>query len=199
MTIAAATRCVSTSVSFVATSVDRTRSGTTDSAVSASVTLTKAARGWLARRRRTAASATPIAVKNNCQLTEAEHGDLLPRRRLERDAHGMGASGDGCCRDRGDEASGESCAAERGPAGGGPIGLVGVGNGGSGGDRGGHRRLLWARGSVSPALTTSTNGRSRNRPPTTDISAWLGEPQVPLLPRRTDSTSPAWDQPRWRT
>ena len=41
MTIAAATRCVAMSVSFVATSAESTRSGTSDSAVSTTVTLTK--------------------------------------------------------------------------------------------------------------------------------------------------------------
>ena len=78
MTIAAATRCVATRVSFVAMSVERTRSGTTESAVSASVTLTKVAWGWLALRRRTAASATPMAVKNSVSWPKPSAGICSP-------------------------------------------------------------------------------------------------------------------------
>ena len=59
-------------------SVERTRSGTTESAVSASVTLTKVARGGLALRRRTAASATPMAVNNSVSWPKPSAGICSP-------------------------------------------------------------------------------------------------------------------------
>ncbi len=73
------------SVAFVATSAESTRSGTTDSAVSTTVTLTNVEWGLCARRRDEGRDRDADGGEEEGQLSEAEDRDLLARCGLERD------------------------------------------------------------------------------------------------------------------
>ena len=126
ITIAAATTCVSASVSRVETAASANTSGTSDTRVSATVVRTKGRRGWCCRRARHTVSTMPTNERRPYQREAGERDRLAADG--EGDAGRVGRSCDGDSGDRGgrggepptvhSEGSGERSDARTGEVGG---------------------------------------------------------------------------------